>query len=114
MEKHIAIYMRVSSIGQTTKSQEPDLRRWELGYANDTPVTWYQDHFTGKTMDRPGWSKLEAAIRAGKVSTVVVWRIDRLGRTANGLTALFDDLQRRKSTLSARKMAWTYRPRPVV
>ena len=66
MEKHIAIYMRVSSIGQSTKSQEPDLRRWELGYANDTPVKWYQDHFTGKTMDRPGWSKLEAAIRRAR------------------------------------------------
>ena len=43
----------------------------------------------GKCMDRPGWAKLEATIRQGKVSAVVVWRIDRLGRTAKGLTALF-------------------------
>ena len=33
---------------------------------------------------------------AGKVSKVVVWRLDRLGRTAAGLTALFEDLQRRR------------------
>jgi DNA invertase Pin-like site-specific DNA recombinase len=30
---------------------------------------------------------------AGRVGTVAVWRLDRLGRTAKGLTALFDDLR---------------------
>ena len=54
-------------------------------------------------MDRPGWAKLEAAIRLGKVSAVVVWRLDRLGRTASGLTALFDDLRERKVNLVSMK-----------
>ncbi len=75
------------------------MRRWELGNAGDTPVKWYTDKFTGKTMNRPGWNKFEAAIRAGKVSAVVVWRIDRLGRTAKGLTVLFADLQEKKVNL---------------
>jgi len=57
----------------------------------------------GKTMVRPGWAKLETAIRQGKVSAVVVWRIDRLGRTAKGLTALFDDLRERKVNLVSLK-----------
>src|SRR4051794_41613382 len=43
-------------------------------------------------MDRPGFNRLLADIEAGKVDRVVVWRLDRLGRTAKGLTALFDDL----------------------
>jgi len=94
MEKYIAIYCRVSSRNQDTKSQEPDLKRWAA--AQEMPVRWFRDSFTGKTMDRPGWNKLEVDIRAGKVSTVVCWRLDRLGRTAKGLTALFDDLQSRK------------------
>ena len=47
-------------------------------------------------MDRPGWKRLEAAIDAGRVRTVVVWRLDRLGRTASGLTALFEKLTGRK------------------
>jgi DNA invertase Pin-like site-specific DNA recombinase len=38
---------------------------------------------------------LEAEIVAGNVSKVVVWRLDRLGRTAAGLTALFEEFQRR-------------------
>jgi DNA invertase Pin-like site-specific DNA recombinase len=94
MQRHIAIYMRVSSRRQDTRSQEPDLRRWADAYA-DAPVKWYHEKFTGKTMDRPGWRRLEADMIAGMVSKIVVWRLDRLGRTAAGLTALFEDLQRR-------------------
>jgi DNA invertase Pin-like site-specific DNA recombinase len=55
----------------------------------------YRDKVTGKTMDRPGWSKLWADVEVGKVDRVVVWRLDRLGRTAAGLTALFENLQQR-------------------
>jgi DNA invertase Pin-like site-specific DNA recombinase len=94
MPRFIAIYLRVSSRQQDTRSQEPDLNRWVEAYA-DLPVKWYSDKFTGKTMDRPGWKRLEADIIAGKVAKIVVWRLDRLGRTAAGLTALFEDLQRR-------------------
>ena len=35
-------------------------------------------------------------LTVGKVSKLVVWRIDRLGRTASGLTKLFEDLGRLK------------------
>ena len=92
--QHIAVYARVSSKKQDTRSQEPDLRTWESAYANGTPVVWYRDKATGRNMDRPGWRKLEAAIDAGQVQRVVVWRLDRLGRTASGLTNLFEKLQR--------------------
>jgi DNA invertase Pin-like site-specific DNA recombinase len=94
--RHIAIYVRVSTGRQTTASQEPDLERWAAAYADGSPVVWYRDKWTGKTMDRPGWKRLEAAIDAGHASAVVVWRLDRLGRTASGLTALFDKLIARK------------------
>ena len=94
MQRYIAIYVRVSSKQQDTRSQEPDLKRWIEAYA-DAPVKWFSDKFTGKTMDRPGWRRLEDEIAAGNVSKVVVWRLDRLGRTAAGLTALFEEFQRR-------------------
>src|SRR5690349_2909670 len=99
--KHDAIYLRVSGRAQETKSQEPDLRRWAAG--RDGPILWYRDKFTGKTMDRPGWSKLAKDIEAGKVRTLACWRLDRLGRTAKGLTALFDDLVTRKVNLVSLK-----------
>lgn len=93
--KHIAIYARVSSNQQDSASQLPDLEKWAAAFAGDTRVKWYRDFFSGMTMDRPGWSKLRKAIDAGSVDRVVDWRFDRLGRTAKGLTALFDDLPRR-------------------
>ena len=94
--RHVAIYCRVSKRnGQDVRSQLPDLERWAT--AQDQPVRWYKDQFTGKTMDRPGWNRLKAAI--GEVSTIAVWRLDRLGRTAKGLTALFADLQAQKVNL---------------
>ncbi len=54
-------------------------------------------------MDRPGWAKLDAAIRKSQVASVVVWRIDRLGRTAKGLTALFEELHERQVNLVSLK-----------
>jgi DNA invertase Pin-like site-specific DNA recombinase len=103
MQRFIAIYLRVSTRQQDTRSQEPDLKRWVEAYADGVPVKWYQDKFTGKTMDRPGWRRLEADMIAGNVSKIVVWRLDRLGRTAAGLTALFEDIQRRHIGFEALK-----------
>jgi DNA invertase Pin-like site-specific DNA recombinase len=101
--RHIAVYLRVSTRRQDTRSQEPDLQRWVEAFADETPVVWYRDKASGKTMDRPGWNRLEADIEAGRVTTVVVWRLDRLGRTASGLTALFERLQFLKINLVSLK-----------
>ncbi len=92
----IAIYTRVSSKSQDTASQEPDLKKWESGNGK---AIWHTDKFTGKTMERPGFDKLLSGIRDGSVKTLVVWRLDRLGRTASGLTALIQELTDRKVNL---------------
>ena len=62
-----------------------------------------EDKFTGKTMDRPGMEKLLADLRAGLVERIVVWRLDRLGRTTRGLCQLFDELGERKVDLVSLK-----------
>jgi DNA invertase Pin-like site-specific DNA recombinase len=93
--KHIAVYVRVSTSSQDMRSQIPDLEHWLQAYAGDTPVKWYRDKASGRTMARPGWEALETELRAGRVARVVVWRIDRLGRTAAGLVTLFEELARR-------------------
>ena len=99
----IAIYVRVSTHRQDTKSQEPDLQHWANVFAKGAPVEWFRDKATGKTMDRPAWKRLEAGIRAGKIGTLAVWRLDRLGRTASGRTALFEELIARKINLVSLK-----------
>lgn len=107
MKKQLAVYVRVSKTSQDQASQLPDLQRWVAAnldvLRDDVEVVWYSDKATGKTMDRPGWNRLEKALREGKVASVLVWRLDRLGRTAKGLTALFDDLGTRKVNLVSLK-----------
>jgi DNA invertase Pin-like site-specific DNA recombinase len=93
-----AVYIRVSSKRKDTASQEPDVKRYLAANGLDG-ATVYRDKFTGRTMDRPGFSKLLAAIHAGEVRNVIIWRLDRLGRTASGLAALFSDLNARKVNL---------------
>lgn len=93
--KSTAIYVRVSSRQQDTRSQIPDLRRW-VEASCDEPTTWYEEKATGKRMDRPTMERLLADVAAGKIGRIVVWRLDRLGRTAAGLTQFFDDLVRRR------------------
>jgi DNA invertase Pin-like site-specific DNA recombinase len=99
----IAVYVRVSSTSQDFRSQEPDLKRWVAVHAEGQEVHWYRDKSTGHNMARPGWGKLEKDLREGKISKIVVWRLDRLGRTTSGLTKLFDELlERRVGLISTR------------
>jgi DNA invertase Pin-like site-specific DNA recombinase len=101
MTKQHAIYMRVSTKRQDTASQEPELRRWAESHEGDSH--WYRDTYTGTSMDRPGFRQLMRDIESGRVDTLVVWRLDRLGRTAKGLTSLFEDLIRCKVNLISLK-----------
>jgi DNA invertase Pin-like site-specific DNA recombinase len=86
-----AIYVRVSSGRQPTTGQQADLKRWAEGH-KDEPLKWFRDRFTGKPTERPAFDKLLADVEAGKVGRIIVWRVDRLGLTAKGLTDLFKDL----------------------
>src|SRR5262249_14541684 len=94
MTKQHAIYLLVSTKRQDTASQEAALRRWAESHEGQS--CWYRDTYTGTSMDRPGFRQMMKDIELGRVDTLVVWRLDRLGRTAKGLTGLFEDLIRWK------------------
>lgn len=100
-----AVYVRVSTAQQSTRSQKPDLERWLKAQDPHTlgKVIWYSDKATGRNMDRPGWQKLQKAVDTGQVTRLLVWRLDRLGRSASGLCKLFEDLQARKVRLVSLK-----------
>jgi DNA invertase Pin-like site-specific DNA recombinase len=59
-----AYYYRASSKTQDLKSQRADL---EAHAANEPNAVFYRDRFTGKTLERTGWSRLWADVLAGKV-----------------------------------------------
>lgn len=97
MPKSTGIYVRVSTRDQSHASQLPDLERWVE--AHDGEVIWFKDKFTGRTMNRPAMAKMLDGLRSGKLDRIVVWRLDRLGRTTKGLCDLFDELRDRKADL---------------
>src|SRR4029077_12893001 len=92
MKKAIAVYLRVPTSSQDVTSQMVDLRSWLKNHGRGMRSLWFRDSFTGTTLQRPAMRELEEAIRAGKIETLVVWRLDRLGRTAGQTVMLLDDL----------------------
>jgi len=101
--KTTAIYLRVSSTnGQKFDSQQNDLNQW-IKESKPQKVKFYRDKFTGTTMDRPAMQNLIDDLHEGEIETIVCWRLDRLGRTAAGLTKLFDDLRKHRCNLISYK-----------
>ena len=86
----IAAYVRVS-----TKDQNPDLQREEISSwakANGIKkVTWYEDRISGDKSSRPRLDTLRKDIFAGKVKTVILWKLDRLARSKKDSEVLLAD-----------------------
>jgi DNA invertase Pin-like site-specific DNA recombinase len=94
----IAVYVRVSTERQITASQDSELAAW-IAKNDIGPHERYVDHASGTKMDRSDFNRMMGDIESGKVSKIVIWRLDRLGRTAAGLTTLFTKLTELKVTL---------------
>lgn len=83
-------YMRVS---KSDGSQTTDLQRDALLAAGVNPELLYEDMASGKKQDRPQLASCLKALRAG--DTLVVWKLDRLGRDLRHLVNVVHDLNTR-------------------
>jgi DNA invertase Pin-like site-specific DNA recombinase len=83
-------YMRVS---KADGSQTVDLQRDALITAGVEPAQIYEDRASGRLDARPGLEALLKALRAG--DTLVVWKLDRLGRDLRHLVNTVHDLTQR-------------------
>ncbi|WP_414057409.1 recombinase family protein [Pantoea dispersa] len=79
-------YIRVS-----TNDQNTDLQRIALKSADCELI--FEDKISGKTRDRPGLKKALRTLRAG--DTLIVWKLDRLGRSMRHLVTLTEELRER-------------------
>ncbi|MCE7872405.1 recombinase family protein [bacterium CPR1] len=83
-------YMRVS---KADGSQSLDLQRDALLAADVDPARLYEDTVSGRLDARPG---LEAALKALRPGdSLVVWKLDRLGRSLHHLVNTVHELTRR-------------------
>jgi DNA invertase Pin-like site-specific DNA recombinase len=83
-------YMRVS---KADGSQTTDLQRDALLAAGTDPESLYEDRASGKKEDRPELVSCLKALRPG--DTLVVWKLDRLGRDLRHLVNIVHDLTER-------------------
>jgi DNA invertase Pin-like site-specific DNA recombinase len=85
-------YMRVS---KADGSQTTDLQRDALLAAGIAPKQLYEDLASGKKDDRPQLAACLKALRDGE-DTLVVWKLDRLGRNLRHLVNVVHDLTERR------------------
>jgi DNA invertase Pin-like site-specific DNA recombinase len=84
-------YMRVSS---ESDRQSTDLQRDALLAAGVDGRHLFEDHASGATDDRPGLVKALAFVQPGDV--LVVWKLDRLGRSLSHLLSIVNALKEKK------------------
>ena len=79
-------YARVS-----TQDQNLDLQTEALAKAGCKKI--FDDKISGSHAERPGLAKVQEALREG--DTLVVWKLDRLGRSVKHLVDLVGELHKR-------------------
>lgn len=87
-----ALYVRVSTKEQRLENQEKELKKWLK--TNDIPidsVVWYTEKVSGTTKNRKELDRLCSDIDAGKIDTVVCWKLDRLSRSLRDGVNLIGD-----------------------
>lgn len=100
MNKKTALYVRVSKSdgSQKTDSQEHEIRHYckARGWSN---LELYADKASGGRSSRPALDRLVKDMRKGGVARVVVYKLDRCGRSLTHLCVLLDEMGRLKVPL---------------
>lgn len=89
-------YCRVSTSKKDASGQfvqTTDLQRDALMDAGISASHIYEDRISGKAKDRPGLSALLDVVQSG--DEVVVWKLDRLGRSVRNLLEVAETLKER-------------------
>ena len=87
-----AIYARVSTTDQHAENQLEDLRR-ETARRGWEAIPFIDHGISGRRDRRPALDELLALARRRQIGAVVVWRLDRLGRSLPHLLDLLQELQ---------------------
>ena len=74
-----ACYVRISTADQNEASQRREIQRWLDGHGIE--AEWFLDKKSGDNLKRPAFEKLQAAVFAGEVDTIVCYKLDRISRS---------------------------------
>ena len=93
-KKRVALYVRVSTDGQTVDNQLRELRAAARRHGWQVAEIFRDEGVSGsKGRDkRPGFDALCAAIARREVDMIAAWSVDRLGRSLQDLVAFLGEL----------------------
>ena len=98
------IYVRVSTIDQTTLNQELEL----LDYCKRNDIEVYKiykdEGVSGSKTSRPQLDLMLQDIRLKQFDTLIVWKLDRLGRSLQHLLQILEELKNKKVKLIVTSM----------
>lgn len=102
-EKTVALYTRVSTGYQIDKDSLPFQRKELKAYSEHILHAKKTELFedagkSGKNTDRPAFQRMMKKIRAGEISHVVVYKIDRVSRNLVDFSLMYDELKKYRVT----------------
>jgi putative DNA-invertase from lambdoid prophage Rac len=91
--KRVGLYHRASTVDQDRGLARNELRA-AAAARGLTVAMEIEEHGSGARNDRPGLQRLMDAARRGKLDAVLVWKLDRFGRSALDLLGNIEELER--------------------
>jgi putative DNA-invertase from lambdoid prophage Rac len=92
MSKNIlACYMRCSTSMQETTIQKNDLVQYALSKGLE-PLIYEDVAYSGTNTNRPSFQRMMRDAKARKFSAIVVWKLDRFGRSIKDLVVNLQEL----------------------
>src|SRR5260370_42570703 len=101
MTKRAALYLRVSTTGQTVENQRRELRTAAKRHGWQVVAVFEEAGISGaKGRDaRRGLNALMAGIARREFDVVAAWSVDRLGRSLQGLMPLLGEIHAKRVDL---------------
>lgn len=90
-----AAYLRVSTSDQSTDSQLDAIQAHAATKGLEIVQVFQDEGISGARRSRPALDQMMASVRRGEAQAVIVYKIDRLGRSMYHLVNLMDELGRR-------------------
>jgi len=97
----VAIYIRVSTLDQTTLNQELELEQYCKNNNYEIYKTYREEGISGSKISRPELDKMLKAMRDKEFEAIIVWKFDRLGRSTAHLLQVLEELKNKGVRLIA-------------
>ena len=97
----VAIYLRVSTLDQTTLNQELELQSYCRREGHEIYKIYKDEGVSGIKESRPKLDLMLQDMRTKSFDAIVVWKFDRLGRSTAHLLQVLEELKNKNIRLIA-------------